>query len=93
MYAAKIESGLVTQVIRGDASWAAERLGGSWEPSEHKVGIGWSFSAEDGFRTFKPYPSWQWSDGSWKAPVEYPDDGNSYTWDEETLSWTEDASD
>jgi hypothetical protein len=23
----------------------------------------------------------------WKAPVEYPDDGNEYLWDEDTLSW------
>ena len=40
-YAAKVEDGLVTQVIRGDADWAADRLGGVWLPSEDKVGRGW----------------------------------------------------
>ena len=40
-YAAKVEDGLVTQVIRGDAAWAADRLGGDWLPSDVKVGQGW----------------------------------------------------
>jgi hypothetical protein len=41
MYAAKVEDGTVTQVIVGDAGWAASRLGGVWLPSDTLVGIGW----------------------------------------------------
>jgi hypothetical protein len=41
MYAAKIENGAVTQVIVGDASWAAGNLGGEWLASEVKLGVGW----------------------------------------------------
>ena len=41
-YAAKVEDGTVTQVIRGDAAWAASRLGGVWLPSDVKVGVGWT---------------------------------------------------
>lgn len=34
-----------------------------------------------------PYSSWEWVDGEWVAPVPYPEDGNPYGWDEESLSW------
>lgn len=34
-----------------------------------------------------PYPSWEWSGEKWNPPVEYPSDGLSYVWNEETTSW------
>jgi hypothetical protein len=36
-----------------------------------------------------PFPSWSWDYElhKWKAPVEYPQDENSYDWDESTQSW------
>ena len=52
----------------------------------------------------KPYPSWivvdkdispeVFKDGTsiysdWAAPVDYPNDGKSYIWDEETVNWIE----
>jgi hypothetical protein len=40
-YAAKVEDATVVEVIVGDPAWAAERLGGTWLPSDVKVGIGW----------------------------------------------------
>lgn len=46
---------------------------------------------DDRFRMPKPYLSWVWDSeaGSWIAPVPYPEGGNGYTWDEETVSWVE----
>jgi hypothetical protein len=41
MYAARIDGSTVTQVIVGDPAWAADRLGGTWLPSDVKVGVGW----------------------------------------------------
>jgi hypothetical protein len=40
-------------------------------------------------RPRQPYDSWTWNstDKRWDPPVPYPDDGNDYTWDEETTSW------
>lgn len=37
----------------------------------------------------QPYPSWTISAPSWiwQAPIPIPKDGNSYIWNEETLSW------
>jgi hypothetical protein len=40
-YAAKVEDGMVVQVIVGTADWATSRLGGVWLGSETLVGIGW----------------------------------------------------
>jgi hypothetical protein len=41
VYAAKVEDGLVVQVIVGQPEWAADRLGGEWVGSDVKVGVGW----------------------------------------------------
>jgi len=41
------------------------------------------------FITPKPYPSWIINEDTnhWKPPVAYPNDGKTYTWNEETTSW------
>lgn len=57
------------------------------------AGVGFTFDASaqpDGaFIPPQPYPSWtlDTSKYQWQSPVPYPDDGNIYTWDEETQSW------
>jgi hypothetical protein len=40
-------------------------------------------------RPEKPYPSWQWEDGTWVAPVPYPEGEGFYTWDEDSQEWVE----
>jgi hypothetical protein len=54
-YCAKIEDGVVTQVIVcGCAEWAAQHLGGEWVCTDGRlVGIGWV--VEDG-EIVKPEP-------------------------------------
>jgi len=51
-----------------------------------------SFSANLSFEVPKldqPYKSWIWNDEliKWEAPIAFPEDGNFYTWNEETQSW------
>lgn len=43
----------------------------------------------DAFIPPKPYDSWILNEDSclWEAPVEYPNDGEQYTWNEETQTW------
>ena len=56
------------------------------------AGIGYTYdAANDVFYAPQPFPSWTVSapDWIWKAPVECPTDGKTYTWDEATLSWVE----
>ena len=54
------------------------------------AGIGYTYDRErDAFIPPKPYDSWVLNEDTclWDPPVPYPDDGNDYTWDEETTSW------
>lgn len=56
------------------------------------AGIGYTYDAErDAFIAPSPFPSWLLNDDTclWDAPVPRPDDGKSYAWDEDTLSWIE----
>ena len=88
-YAAKIENGTVTQVIRGDADWATSRLGGTWVGVEDKVGRGWEEWQPGRLRPPAPFPSWEWDGADWKAPKRKPLLGGPHVWDEPSLSWTE----
>jgi hypothetical protein len=60
------------------------------------AGIGYTLDTtivQDGvvgvFYAPQPYPSWILSLQTylWEAPVPYPNDGQTYVWDEITLSW------
>lgn len=54
------------------------------------AGIGYTYDESlDAFIPPKPFDSWQLNNETalWEAPVSYPDDGNMYSWNEETTSW------
>ena len=54
------------------------------------AGIGYTYDyARDAFIPPSPYNSWTLDETTclWKAPVEYPDDGERYSWDEENQEW------
>lgn len=55
------------------------------------AGIGYTYDVDtDIFLPPKPYPSWVlYADSPWiwKAPIAEPNDGNGYTWNEETQTW------
>ena len=54
------------------------------------AGVGFTYDVDkDAFIPPQPYISWTLNEDTcqWEAPVAYPEDGNVYTWDEETLSW------
>ena len=54
------------------------------------AGIGYTYDhARDAFIPPKEYGSWTLNPNSctWEAPVEYPNDGQHYTWDEENQKW------
>ena len=56
----------------------------------NNAGIGYTYDAlRDAFIPPKPYISWTLNETTclWEAPVAYPDDGERYTWNEETTSW------
>jgi hypothetical protein len=54
------------------------------------AGIGYTYDfARDAFIPPKPFNSWTLNENSclWEAPVAMPDDGQQYSWNEETTSW------
>ena len=54
------------------------------------AGVGYSYDPErDAFIPPKPFESWNLNEDTclWEAPVAYPEDGETYTWDEESVSW------
>lgn len=56
------------------------------------AGIGFTYDeGRDAFIPPKPFESWILNEDTcnWVAPVEYPQDGLIYTWDEKSVSWTE----
>lgn len=56
----------------------------------HFAGVGWPYDPRlDAFIPPKPYPSWIFNETTlnWEAPIPYPQDGNTYWWDETTGHW------
>ena len=54
------------------------------------AGIGFTYDKDrDAFIEPQLYSSWKLNEDTcqWEAPVSYPDDGKSYTWDEDSTSW------
>jgi hypothetical protein len=114
---AKVENGIVTQVIVAEQDFINTGLVGepnTWIQTSYNTranvhydpitnqpdngialrgnyaGIGYTYdSANDVFYTAAPYPSWHISSNtwSWQPPVECPNDGNTYDWDEANTQW------
>ena len=54
------------------------------------AGIGYIYDSQrDAFYSPKPFNSWTLNEETclWEAPVAYPDDGQPYSWNEETKQW------
>jgi len=54
------------------------------------AGIGYTYDDQrDAFIPPKPFPSWVLDEFTclWDSPIPYPNDGNMYYWDEDTISW------
>ena len=53
------------------------------------AGVGYTYDeTDDVFITPQPYQTWVLDENhDWQAPVPYPDDGESYVWDEDIEDW------
>jgi len=79
-------------------SFCQSLFGGNWKQTSFNgnirknfAGIGFSYdSARDAFISQKPFNSWVLDEETcqWQAPIEMPDDGNVYIWNEEATSWS-----
>jgi hypothetical protein len=67
------------------------KLGGT-PLRKNYAGIGFTYDREkDAFIPPKPFASWLLNEDTclWNAPVDMPDDGKIYEWDEATVNWVE----
>lgn len=54
------------------------------------AGVGYTYDAErDAFIAPQPFQSWNLNETTclWEPPVEYPNDGKPYSWNEDSLNW------
>ena len=59
------------------------------------AGVGFTYNqTKDAFIPPKPFDSWTLNETTclWEPPTEYPNDGQYYTWNEETRQWDVDNS-
>jgi hypothetical protein len=56
------------------------------------AGIGFTYDLKrDAFIPPKPYSTWVLNEETcqWESPVEYPNDGKEYIWNDEQVNWIE----
>ena len=95
---AKIESGVVTEVIVAEQAHI-DTLSGTWVQTSYNASIRKNFAGKgytydtdkDAFIAPKPYASWTLNNTTckWEAPVTFPTDEKPYRWDEDTTNWIE----
>lgn len=99
MYFAKIDLFFrVLKVIVADQDFI-DRQPGLYVPCDlngvypkNYPGIGYTYDPErEAFIAPKPFPSWSLNEDTcqWVAPVEMPNDGEPYAWNEDAQSWDE----
>ena len=99
---AKVENSLVTQVIVAEPEFFdtfVDSSPGEWIQTSDSgsirknfAGCGMTYDAtRDAFISIKPHASWTLVEATcqWTAPTAMPDDGNIYTWNEDTTAWVE----
>jgi hypothetical protein len=79
------------------AAFCERLFGGTWKQTSYNgnirknyAGIGYTYDEQrDAFIPPKPFASWVLIEETcqWKAPVDAPEDGKRYSWDEATTSW------
>lgn len=94
MYKIKSLNGVVDSWILGEAEeW--ENAPNDFSPENYTDWIvidgEWVRDAEKAAlaRNKQPFESWTWNSETfnWEPPVEMPQDGESYEWDEDSTSW------
>ena len=84
----EIGIGFLKKLFGANTTWKQTSYNGNFR--KNYAGIGFTYDEErDAFIPPKPFPSWILNEFSclWNPPIPYPNDGNRYYWNEDTLSW------
>lgn len=96
-----VEQDVIDTGLFGDpASWiqtsyntrGGQHSQGGTPLRKNYAGIGYTYdSVRDAFIAPQPYPSWVLDDATcqWQPPIPQPEDGELYTWNEATQTWTQ----
>jgi hypothetical protein len=79
------------------AEFCRNLLGGTWKKTSYNgnirknyAGVGYVYdSVRDAFISPRPFPSWELDEDTcrWRAPIDYPTDGEQYRWNEDAGAW------
>lgn len=77
------------RLFGADTTWKQTSYNGNFR--KQFSGINFTYDpAKDIFIAPQPYASWSLNETSnWVAPIDQPDDGKSYRWDESAGNWVE----
>jgi len=95
-YFAELKDNIVQRVVSAtDAQWCVDNLGGEWVQTYYSTegknyaGIGYTYHQDkDNFSAPKLFQSWVLDNNcKYVPPINYPNDGNTYIWNETLLTW------
>lgn len=78
----------LTEWSGGYTNWKQTSYNGSFR--KNYAAIGYKYDLQrDAFIAPKPFASWNLNEQTcqWEAPIQYPNDGQMYRWDEEIGNW------
>jgi len=76
--------------IVGSGTWVQTSFNNNFRKLYGQPGMMYAPDADVFYNPVGPFPSWSLDDNyDWQAPVPHPNDGNPYTWDEDSLTWVE----
>ncbi len=74
--------------VLGTATWKQTSYNGNFR--KNYAGLGYKYdSTRDAFISPKPFDSFILNETTchWEAPIDYPTDGNLYSWNEDNQQW------
>lgn len=80
----------LANLFGADFQWKQTSYNGNIR--KNYASIGYTYDEQrDAFIPPKPFASWLFDEATcqWNAPIQYPNDGKSYQWDEPTTNWVE----
>lgn len=78
----------LTEWSGGYTNWKQTSYNGSFR--KNYAAIGYTYDLQrDAFIAPKPFASWNLNEQTcqWEAPIQYPNDGQMYRWDEQAGNW------
>jgi hypothetical protein len=78
----------IKDVLKLDGTWMQTSFNASFRKNYAGIGCVWRPDL-DGFVSSQPFDGWVLNEEScrWEPPVQYPNDGKHYTWNQESLNW------